>query len=341
MRTMFLDHPSLQASILAVLAMAPMMVMAQHAKVKVTLSGNFRTPAPPNDAFPQDVEHVFISTSIMLGLALLFVGIAYFDNKRYHSTVPTGLIFGSAFCVVPEAIDNYLGGCYWSQSHDPNKMMFFLMGREYDYYVGIMWWAFGAILAYLLYAMLLREVSTGTLWMCLSASGIADIIIEETLLNYGGIYMYFGHQPLVLISRFPWWWLFSNVSSLFLSVSLAFRFREYFNGWRTVYILALMPFCYIGGFTLSAMPAIFVIQGDFSPAVTRLGGVLTCIVSLIQTCVMMEVILGRKPFEFNDMARMNRLTITSGQSKLDRGTATPSNMMNGHATSGSPLVRSS
>jgi len=216
-------------------------------------------------------------------------------------------VFGAAFCVVPEAIDNYLAGCYWSQSHNPKMLMFFLMGREFDYYVGVMWWAFGAILGYLLYAVLLREVKTGTLWICLGISGVADIILEEILLNYGGIYMYFGHQPLVLITRFPWWWLFSNVSSLFLSVSLAYRYREWFNGWRSIFILALMPFCYIGGFTLSAMPTIFVIQGDFSPMVTQLGGILTCIISLIQTGAMMHLILNRDPFALGEAPQAIKL----------------------------------
>lgn len=272
---------------------------AQNAQVQVVLNEAFRTPAPPNDAFSMNANHVLISTSVMALIALAFLVVAYFDCKRFNSTVPIAMIMGSAFCVVPEAIDNYLGGCYWSQSHHPNMLLFFLMGREYDLYVGVMWWAFGAILAYLLYAALLRHFSTRTLWICLGISGLADVVLEEILLNYGGIYMYFGHQPLVLIKLFPWWWLFSNVSSLFLSVCIAYRFRTWFNGWRSVFIMALMPFCYIGGFTLSAMPTIFVIQGDFSPFVTQMGGLLTCIVSLIQTGAMMKMILERDPLDFS------------------------------------------
>jgi len=170
-----------------------------------------------------------------------------------------------------------------------------------------MWWAFGAILGYLLYAALLREVRTGTLWICLGLSGLADIVLEEILLGYGGIYMYFGHQPLVLIKNFPWWWLFSTVAALFLSVSLAFRYREWFNGWRSVFILALMPFCYIGAFTFSAMPCIFVINGDFSPLVTQLAGLLTCVISLIQAGTMMDLILDRDPFVFGDISQAIKL----------------------------------
>lgn len=189
------------------------------------------------------------------------------------------------------------------------------MGREFDMYVGVMWWAFGAILGYLLYAVLLREVKTGTLWICLGISGLADITLEEILLNYGGIYTYFGHQPLVLISKFPWWWLFSNVSSLFLSVSLAYRYNAWFNGWKSVFVLALMPFCYIGGFTLSAMPTIFVIQGDFSPLTTQLGGLLTCVISLIQTGAMMHLILNREPLAFGEAPQAIKLVLGNGVAK--------------------------
>jgi len=302
------------ATHLAFLAL-PAMAMAQNAGVKVILEENFRTVAPPNDAFAQNVTHVVVSTSVMFSIALVFSVIAFFDSRKFKSTVPISMVFGAAFCVVPESIDNYLGGCYWSQSHNPKMLLFFLMGREFDMYVGVMWWAFGALLGYILYAVLLREVKTGTLWICLGLSGVADIILEEILLNYGGIYTYFGHQPLVLISKFPWWWLFSNVSSLFLSVSLAYRYNAWFNGWRSVFIMALMPFCYIGGFTLSAMPTIFVIQGDFSPLTTQLGGLLTCAISLIQTGAMMHLILNRDPLAFGEAPQAIKLVLGNGVAK--------------------------
>jgi len=311
---------------MALLAMLPQ-TLAQNAQTKVTLSENFRTPAPPNDAFAQDVTHVIVSTAVMFSIAIGFSIVALTDCKKFKSTVPIAMVFGSLFCVVPEAIDNYLGGCYWSQSHNPSMLLFFLMGREYDAYVGIMWWAFGAILAYILYAVLLREVSTRTLWLCLGASGAADIILEEILLNYGGIYMYFGHQPLVLFKMFPCWWLFSNVSSLFLSVAIAYRYREWFNGWRSVFVLALMPFCYIGGFTLSAMPTIFVINGDFSPLTTQLAGLCTAAISLIQAGAMMHLILERDPLavggaqvgkiSLNGSAKSNGTAKSNGIAKLN------------------------
>ena len=258
---------------------------------------NFGTPQPPNELFPQIPQHVFVSTSIMFAIAVFFMIIAGIDSFKFKSTVPVGMVLASAFCVVPEVIDNYLGGVYWSQSHVPSDIVFTLLGREFDWYVVVMWWAFGAILGYLLYAVLLRKVKTRTLWICLGLSAIADIIVEELLLNYGGIYTYFGNQPMILFSKFPCWWMFANVSALFISVAIAYRFRHWFNGWRTVFLMFLMPFCYIGGWELCGMPVIFAINGAFTPLVTQLLGVFTAIVAIIQTGATMYLVLGRNPFE--------------------------------------------
>ena len=129
---------ALAVSVAAFAAFWPDMAFAQDAHTQVFLDPTFRTPPPPNDTFLQNAEHVFVATSVMLAIALIFLVVSIFDSRRFKSTVPVAMVFGAAFCVVPEAIDNYLAGCYWSQSHDPDKLLFFLMGREFDYYIGIM-----------------------------------------------------------------------------------------------------------------------------------------------------------------------------------------------------------
>ncbi|KAJ4248446.1 hypothetical protein NW762_012783 [Fusarium torreyae] len=48
------------------------------------------------------------------------------------------------------------------------------------------------------------------------------------------------------------------------------------------------------------MPAIFVIQGDFSPLVTQLYGLLTCAIALIRTGAIMHLILERNPFALRE-----------------------------------------
>lgn len=283
---------------LALCAFWPDMALAQNAHSHVLLDPNFRTPPPPNDAFPQNAEHVFYATIGMLIVALIMVAVSIVEGIRFKSTVPFAIVMAAAVCVFPESVDNYLAGCFWSQSHDPDKLFYFLMGREFDYYTIVMWWPFGALLGYIFYAALMRNMTTGALWGAFALSGVADIMFEEILLRYGGIYTYFGHQPLMLLGHFPWWWLFANVAALYLSVAIAYRFRNWFNGWKSVLMLALMPLCYIGGFAFSGLPTIYAIQGDFSPFVTQLAGILTCILALVQTGGIFYLILGRNPLAF-------------------------------------------
>jgi hypothetical protein len=291
----------------------PDLALAQNAHSQVLLDPNFRTPAPPNDAFAQNAEHVFYATLGMLTVALIMVAVSIAEGIRFKSTVPFALVMGGAACVFPESVDNYLAGCFWSQSHDPNKLFYFLMGREFDYYTIAMWWPFGALLGYIFYAALMRNVRTGALWVAFALSGVADILFEETLLRYGGIYTYFGHQPLVLLGHFPWWWLFANVAALYLSVAIAYRFRDWFNGWKSVLILALMPLCYIGGFAFSGLPTIYAMQGDFSPFVTQLAGILTCILALVQTGGIFYLILGRNPLAFGQKTHVQQSEVRQRQ----------------------------
>lgn len=276
-------------------AVMPYMAAAQSAHTKILLHETFRTPAPPGDAFAQDANHIVVVMAVLLPVALGFLALAFTEAKRFNTSIPIALVIAGIFCVVPEAINNYIGGVYWTQSHDPNQLLFTLMGREFDYYVAIIWWSFASGAGVLLYAALLREFDTGKLWTYLGLAAVANIILEEALLGYGGIYLYFGHQPLVLFRLFPCWWSFANVSSLFLSISLAYRYREWFNDWRSVFVVLLVPFCYIGAYTLCGMPTIFVIQGDFSPLITELAGIATCIIAVIQAGVMMHLVLDRNP----------------------------------------------
>ncbi|KAJ0287344.1 hypothetical protein Brms1b_003717 [Colletotrichum noveboracense] len=104
--------------------------------------------------------------------------------------------------------------------------MFTLLGRGFDLYVGIIWWSYGAVLSCGIFGALQRNIRTGTLWALLGFAGLLDIILEECMLIYGGIYTYYGHQPLVF-NVFPCWWAFCNVSSIFVGISITYRQLEF------------------------------------------------------------------------------------------------------------------
>lgn len=309
------EHPLLGAVL--TLSVLPT-VLAQHARVNVTFDETFRTVAPPNDAFAHDADHVRVVSAVLLGLCLLFVLISLRESKRWSSTVPTALTIGAATCILPEAMDNYLANCYWAQSHDPSQLMFTFLGREFDIFVGIIWWSYGAVVGCTILGALMRGVTTKTLWILLGLAGLFDIVLEECLLNYGGIYLYYGHQPLVLVSKFPCWWAFCNVSAVFLGISMTYRYREWFNGWRSVFVLPILPLCYIAGWSLPAMSTVYAVHADYSPFVTQLCGITTCCLALVQTGVMMDAILGRDPLDLEQSCRSVRLGESASSTKSAR-----------------------
>lgn len=289
--------------------------LAQNARVKVTFDETYRTVAPPNDAFAHDADHVRVVSGILLGLCLFVVLISIRESRRWSSTVPTALTLGAATCIIPEAVDNYLANCYWAQSHDPAQLMFTFLGREFDIFVGIIWWSYGAVVGCTVLGALMRGANTKTLWILLGAAGLFDIILEECLLNYGGLYLYYGHQPLVLFSKFPCWWAFCNVSAVFLGIALTYRYREWFNGWRSIFVLPILPLCYVAGWSLPAMSTVYAVHADYSPLVTQLCGVLTCCLALVQTGVTMDAILERHPLELEKSGRSVRLEGSASSTK--------------------------
>ncbi|KAI8935839.1 hypothetical protein NX059_007356 [Plenodomus lindquistii] len=279
---------------------------AQNAQTKVTLHPVYRTVASPGDSFPQDANHISVVTYVLLAISLTFVAASFTESKRWKSTVPGALTIGASTCVLAEAINCYLSNVYWTASHDPKQLMFTLLGREFDLYVGIIWWSFGSAMSCCIYAALMRNVSTGTLWACLALGGLADLVLEEVMLNYGGIYMYYGHQPLVIFGLFPCWWLFANVAGVFMGISITYRYRNWFNGWRSIFLIPILPFCYVGPQVLAAMPTIYVVQADHSPLVTQVCGILTACISIVEAGVIMDTVLGRDPLKFSRAAQKGK-----------------------------------
>lgn len=226
----------------------------------------YRTVVPlPDDEYPQDASHIRVVSAILSSIILAFIRISFVESKRWNSTVPTALTIGAASCVFAEAVNCYLANVWWTASHDPNQLMFTLLGREFDLYVGIVWWSFGAVMSGIIYGALARNVRTGTLWALLSMCAFWDFVIEECMLNYGGLYTYYGHQPLVLFKLFPCWWMFGNVSGIFFGIAITYRYQAWFNGWRSGFLLPILPFCYVGPQVLAGMPTMYVVNGDYSP----------------------------------------------------------------------------
>lgn len=146
----------------------------------------------------------------------------------------------------------------------------------------------------MVFGALNRNIRTGRLWALLAFAAFLDIVLEEIVLTLGGVYHYYGHQPLVF-NIFPLWWCFCNVSSIFVGISVVYRYRHLLEGWKSCLIPIILPLCYAGPQVLAGLPTMYAIQADYSPLATQLCGLATCILAVVQVGVVMDTFLGRDP----------------------------------------------
>ena len=123
------------------------------------------------------------------------------------------------------------------------------------------------------------------------------MIAEIVFLGVGGLYVYYGNQPLVVIGgsvNMPLWWMFMNNAGLFFGISILYRYRDYFNGIRSLWALVILPLTYLGVNAAVAMPTAFAINDPAMPWFwTQLMGVITCCLCLLVVQDTMKLVLKR------------------------------------------------
>jgi hypothetical protein len=227
---------------------------------------------------------------------LAILAFAIYDARRTKTALPIFVALSGVFCAIPEVFIDIPGACFWPYAD--GQIVYTILGRPMTWFPIAAWFAFGAVLAYLPYALFLRGAKIGWLWGALAVACVFDIAIEEIMLNVPGLYVYYGHQPMIFFTKFPAWWMFTNTAGIFLGAALAWRFRESLQGWKGIAMFALMPLAFLGVFGFTAMPASIVINGDFPWVVTQAGGVLTSALGLLSAALTTRVLLNRNPFEF-------------------------------------------
>lgn len=248
-------------------------------------------PIPP--VMPYNSYNVSIATTILLILAGLAVISSIRDSYKFKSMLPFALALSGAAVVIPEVFVDILGCIYWPW--EPGKVAFSIMGRHMTWFTVAVWFAYGSIVAYGSYAFLLRNSSTKKIWCWLGFAGILNILFEEIMLNIPGLYVYYGNQPLILLTKMPWWWLAVNVSGMFISAALTFRLKEYLKGWRAMLAILITPTVYLGSFSFAGMPAAIVVNGQFPWVIMQLGGIITVCFSFVAVLLAIKLLLNKNP----------------------------------------------
>jgi hypothetical protein len=262
------------------------------ATVHTAIDTAFGMPVPPRDT-PFGLE-----VSIYASVVLVIIGLAvfvwsFYDARRTNTTLPMFVALSGVFCAIPEVFIDVAGGCFWPYS--AGNVVYTILGRPMTWYPIAAWFGFGAVLAYVPYALFLRQAKMSWLWFGLLAACLFDVVVEEVMLNISGLYVYYGNQPLILFTKFPSWWMFTNIPGVFLGVAIAWRFRNSLNEWRGVAMFAIMPTAFLAVFGFAAIPASIVILGDYSWLATQIGGITTAILGLCASYLTIRIVLNRNP----------------------------------------------
>lgn len=126
---------------------------------------------------------------------------------------------------------------------------------------------------------------------------LTDVMAEIVFLGVGGLYVYHGNQPLVVIGssvNMLLWWMFMNNAGLFLGIAILYRYRDYFNVIRSLWALVILPLVYPGANAAVAMTTAFAINDTSMPwFCTQLMGVITCVLCLPVVQGTMKLVLKR------------------------------------------------
>jgi hypothetical protein len=169
-------------------------------------------PLPPTDApYNATPTHVVIAVSTLLGVIGLVWAASHARKQR--TVLPVVLGLSSIAIIVPEVFVDIVGLVWYPT--DVHDHAFTIFGRQMGWFIVAGWFSYGPFL-YLIVNILQSRPKTKILWALWGAAAIWTIPVEELIINYGGCYVYYGNQPLILISKLPWWWIPCNSIGAFL-----------------------------------------------------------------------------------------------------------------------------
>jgi hypothetical protein len=254
-----------------------------------TFDPHFHIPVPPTT--PAKWRTIIAEQVVMSASGLIGVLLGAVDAYRSRTLLPFILPISGAFIAFPELMLDVLGGLYhpWSASYPS----FHILGREIVPWISV-WFGYGAFMQYLL-KLLYQGTRTRTLWLFLGLMVLGDLVIEEIFLPMGA-WVYYGNQPL-RVGSLPWWWLTCNSVGVFLATAVAFRYREFLQGWKAVFVLLITPASVAATYGATALPCWFAVNGDYPWFVTQVLGLITMALGLALFCAVLDLVLGRQAFD--------------------------------------------
>ncbi|OWY42707.1 hypothetical protein AA0120_g5952 [Alternaria tenuissima] len=264
----------------------------------------FKLPSPPVDTPYSDKGNVI--AMVLTGVSGLFaVACGVRDARTTRSLLPLVLPLSGGMNVLSETMIDVLGAVYYPWPK--NYVSFHILGREIVPWIPI-WFGYASIMQLGL-QLLHKNATTRMLWAFFGLTMILDLVLEEILLPLG-IYDYYGNQPLVVLNKFPWWWMGPNAVAVFLPTALAYRLRYLLVSWKSLAVFFLTPMSVCAAYGLVAFPAWTAINDDYSWFVRDFLGLLTLLLAPIVFCGILEIVLGRHPLDMDGTGKSNQISPT-------------------------------
>ncbi|MGQ0464200.1 MAG: hypothetical protein ACT4QG_02650 [Sporichthyaceae bacterium] len=263
----------------------PPVVLDPHSKVPVV---------PTNADFPYDLSNTIWAIVLLGGLGLAGFVLAIREALKNRDYLPVFIGLGTIAVVIPEVFVDIVGMVYYP-THS-GDFAFEIFGRRMGWFILAAWFGAGAFAGMMLKALRARPTAK-QVWILIAATAISYTIFEEILVTAGGMYHYYGNQPLWWHSLPLWWTPCNVIGCALLPAAFAYRYQHLLRGWRASVMVLVVPACVAGGYAFIAMPSWIVVNADYPWLVNEFAGLGTVLLSFGLIAVVMNLFMGYKPFD--------------------------------------------
>jgi hypothetical protein len=288
-----------KVGLLAAAAVGVMLLLtARHGTSQVNFDhGGFGLPIPPVDAHYDG--RVTLITCIWVGaVGLIALGSAVRHSLQKGVALPVLIVLSAPMVATTEVFVDVMGAVWFPVSRHDH--VYTIMGRQMGWFPIIGWFGFAGASMYLIYRVLERGLSTKAIWLGFAAASLSATVIEEIWQAMGGMYVYYGHQPLIVLWKLPWWWTPCNAGGVFLAAAVAYRLRETLTGWRGLAMVAIAPASVAAAYGFNSLPSWIVVNGDYNWWTTQLGGLASIALGIVFIAGVIKIVVGRDPLDWAD-----------------------------------------
>jgi hypothetical protein len=91
-------------------------------------------------------------------------------------------------------------------------------------------------------------------------------------------------------------WGATNAGGISLATPVAYRYREWFQGWKAYLLILTTPLLWLAFWVPVGMPAFIIINGSYSWLATQAGGLITVLLVIPGMALIMDTVLNRNPW---------------------------------------------